>query len=406
VPAIPTGHWWRPEVPTKFFPGLISVAALAAGLNACTPSGPIPETTPAADGFQLALVGFADLPGWAFDQHAAALPALGRSCDVISRKPAGASLGGGGVAGSAGDWRAPCRALKAVPLGNHQAARSYFERWYRPLRVGAAGPGLFTGYFEPELQGARRKGGRFTVPLYARPQELVTVALGQFRPQWKGQSIAGRVSGGKLRPFASRARLDAGALNGRGLELVWVDSAIDAFFLHVQGSGRVVLRDGSVLRVGFAARNGHPYTAIGRILIARGEIAREDMSMQAIRRWLASHPADAKTLMNKNASFVFFRPLKDTGPVGAQGVALTPERSLAVDRRLIPLGVPIWLDTSDPLDESRPLRRLMVAQDTGSAIRGAVRGDVFWGHGPKAALRAGHMRQHGTYYLLLPKKAQ
>ncbi|MEX2454364.1 MAG: MltA domain-containing protein, partial [Rhodospirillaceae bacterium] len=204
-------------------------------------------------------------------------------------------------------------------------------------------------------------------------------------------------------PYHDRGGIEAGALRGRSLELAWVDSAADAFFLHIQGSGRIRLPDGSILRVGYADANGHVYTAIGRDLIARGAIPREEMSMQAIRTWLAAHPDEGIELMRSNRSFVFFRELTGPGPVGAQGVPLTPGRSLAVDRNLLPLGVPVWLDTTLPDANGTPFRRLMVAQDTGGAIRGAVRGDVFWGAGAEAADRAGKMKQTGRYWLLRPR---
>jgi membrane-bound lytic murein transglycosylase A len=219
----------------------------------------------------------------------------------------------------------------------------------------------------------------------------------------KGERIAGRVIDGRLRPYEDRARIEGGALKGRDLEMVWVDDAVDAFFLHIQGSGRVVMEDGSVMRVGYAGQNGHPYVAVGRELIARGVLTKENVSMQSIREWLRANPGEAAGLMNKNPSFVFFRPLDGEGPQGAQGVALTPGRSLAVDRSFVPYGLPVWLDAQDPLDGAARLRRLMVAQDTGGAIRGPVRGDVFWGHGDDAELRAGKMKSPGRYHLLIPR---
>jgi membrane-bound lytic murein transglycosylase A len=193
-------------------------------------------------------------------------------------------------------------------------------------------------------------------------------------------------------------------LKGQQLELLWVDSAIDAFFLHVQGSGRVVFEDGSVVRVGYAGRNGRRYTPIGRELVAKGIIPQKKVSLQSIRQWLAENPIAGRQLMEKNQSYIFFRLMEGDGPIGAQGVQLTPGRSLAVDRKYIPLGVPVWLNTSEPGKSRKPLRRLVMTQDTGSAIRGPVRGDLFFGFGNEAGLRAGHMREIGTYYLLLPKK--
>lgn len=245
--------------------------------------------------------------------------------------------------------------------------------------------------------------GPYRTPVYARPMDMVTADLGLFREEWKGKTLVGRVVEGRLRPFPPRAEIEAGALEGEGLEILWIDDPVDGFFLHIQGSGRVAMNDGRIVRLGYAGQNGHPYVAIGRELIERGAIPRERMSMQAIRAWLKNNPDDAPRLMASNPSFVFFRELKGPGPIGAHGVPLTPGRSLAVDRSFIPLGVPVWLDTTDPLSPETPLRRLVVAQDTGGAIRGPVRGDLFWGFGADAAAKAGPMKQAGRYYLLLPK---
>ena len=299
-----------------------------------------------------------------------------------------------------------CAAAKQISRRDNTAARAFFERWFVPhlASAGRRAGGLFTGYYEPELNGSRVRSDRYAVPIYVKPSDLVSVDLGLFRRSLKGERIAGRLVDGRLTPYASRAEIEAGRLRGRELELVWVDDAVDAFFLHIQGSGRIALVGGGMLRIGYAASNGHPYTAIGGQLIGRGAIAREDMSMQSIRSWLAANPDEAVALMNTNASFVFFRELDGEGPLGTQGVVLTPGRSLAVDRRFVALGLPIWLDTTDPLDPEKPLRRLLVAQDTGGAIRGAVRGDIFWGHGLDAAARAGRMRQTGRYFVLLPRQ--
>ncbi len=364
---------------------VLLAAALAAA--ACAPA-----REPAEEALSLTPVAFADLPGWPADRHAEAIGPLNRSCAAPPRRAAGV-------------WRAICAAAGRLPPGDDDAARAFFERWFAPhlAAAGRASEGLFTGYYEPELRGSRVRSDEYHVPIYRKPPDLVGVDLGRFRPSLRGRRIAGRVVDGRLEPYASRADIGAGALGGRGLELLWVDDAVDAFFLHVQGSGRVALAGGGVLRIGYAGGNGRPYRSIGAELIRRGAVAREDMSMQAIRSWLRTHPDRADALMNANPSFVFFRELDGEGPVGSQGVALTPGRSLAVDRRHVSLGLPIWLDTADPLDPGKPLRRLMVAQDTGGAIRGAVRGDVFWGHGADAAARAGRMRGAGRYYLLLPR---
>jgi len=377
-----------------------------------------PKPPPVPDRLSLVAARFADLPGWADDRHAEALVALNRSCARLMRLADATAVGPAGLGGQVQDWRSPCSALAALPPGDHAAARSALEHWFVPFAASNNGDvsGLFTGYYEPELRGSRTPGGRYTVPLYGRPADLVTVDLGAFREELRGQRIAGRVQGGALRPYASRTEIESGALastprdGGGPLEIVWVDDTIDAFFLEIQGSGRIVLDDGSVLRVGYAAQNGHPYYAIGRELVARGALPREQVSMQSIRAWLTANPGEARAVMNKNPSFVFFRTLPpavsaDDGPLGAEGVALTPGRSLAVDRAHLPMGVPVWLDAEDPVTSGGRLRRLFVAQDTGGAIRGPVRGDVFWGFGADAAERAGKMRSAGRYWILLPRAA-
>ncbi|QQP89444.1 murein transglycosylase A [Skermanella sp. TT6] len=372
-------------------------------LAACAPEAP-KEAEVVPPKLTLTPARFEDLPGWQADGQADALDAFARSCGKLVVQPHDRQLG---AAGRIADWIAPCEALARVPRGDHAAARAFFETWFLPYAVADNDKpeGLFTGYYEAELRGSALPGGRYSVPLYRKPADLVMVDLGEFRDAMKGERIAGRVVDGRLRPYEDRAKIEGGALKGRGLEMVWVDDPVDAFFLHIQGSGRVVMEDGSTVRVGYDGQNGHPYVAIGRELIARGALTRETVSMQSIREWLEAHPDEAADLMNRNPSFVFFRPLSGEGPVGAQGVALTPGRSLAVDRSFVPYGVPVWLDAQDPLDAGARVRRLMVAQDTGGAIRGVVRGDVFWGHGPEAELRAGKMRSPGRYHLLIPRAA-
>lgn len=381
-------------------------ATLAGGillvLAACAPKVEEPPQ------IVLAPTSYAALPGWSDDSHSRALAAFVRSCARLTRLDDARSLGANGIAGTVTEWRPPCEALAVVPAGDDSAARAYFERWFTPFAVSDRDQteGLFTGYYEASLNGSRSPSPRFVTPLHARPGNLVTVDLGAFREDLKGERIAGQVIDGRLRPYHDREAIAAGALDGENLEVVWVDDPVDAFFLHIQGSGRIALDDGTELRVGYAAQNGHVYTAVGRILIAEGEVSREAMSMQAIRSWLAANPKRAQDLMNRNRSYVFFTALDGDGPLGSEGVALTPGRSLAVDRRFLPMSVPIWLDVTAPATDApgeRRLRRLMIAQDTGGAIRGPVRGDVFWGHGAAAADTAGRMKGRGRYYLLLPR---
>ena len=376
-------------------------------MQACAPQ---PERAE-PDRLVLRAVSFDDLPEWEADDHNAALGALQRSCTALEERADDEPLDIAALGGRVGDWRAICAA--AAELEGADQAREFFEAHFAPYeaRNGAEAEGLFTGYYEPELRGATQAGGRYGVPLFARPHDLVTVDLGLFRPDLAGDRLAGRVADGALEPYATRAEIDRGSLAAQGLELAWVDDPIDAFFLHIQGSGRITFEDGTSRRLAYAATNGHNYVAIGRRLVDLSALDREDVSMQTIRDWLAANPERASEVMHENASYVFFRWLEEEqateGPVGTQGVALTAGRSLAVDRRFVPMSVPIWLESAapdpDPAKEDRPLRRLMVAQDTGGAIRGPVRGDVFWGTGAEAGAVAGRMKHEGRYWLLLPR---
>ena len=366
------------------------------------------KTTPA--GLRFALVSYSDLPGWSENTAVGAAPALKASCAKISQMKPSRSMPGSAIGGKAGDWLEACEALSAAVTDVELKAA--FSAYFLPLEVSAGGTtdGIFTGYYEALLKGSLKKTDRFTVPLYARPPELVMVNLGRFRKDLAGQRIAGTVKDGRLQPFPNRASIENGALAGRDLEVLWVDSAVDAYFLHVQGSGRVLMPDGSFFSIGYAAQNGHANRLIGRRLIEMGAIPREEMSGQAIRKWLADHPDQIQSVLDTDPSFVFFRALEgDGGPYGSAGVGLTPGHSIAVDRRHLPLHAPIWLSAShpDPNDTSIAevaFNRLMVAQDTGGAINGEIRGDVFWGFGPEAEEIAGRMANGGRYWLLLPKK--
>jgi membrane-bound lytic murein transglycosylase A len=368
----------RAPADARFAPGLSCAvgAALLAAVSGCQDR----EMTPAE--VVLRPVSFSDLAGWRDDAVSEALPAARAACEAILSGAADAPIGPDGLAGRTRDWRSPCAALLAVPP-NDDTVRKTIEVLFVPLMVADGAEGLFTGYYEPELQGARERSAAYTVPIYRRPPDLTS---------------------GK--PYLTRRDIEAGALAGRGLEVAWVADPIDAFFLQVQGSGRISLLDGSRIRVGYAANNGHPYTAIGRLLVERGKLTKDAATMQTVRQWLRDHPDQATALMQENARYIFFREVEGDGPIGSLGVALTPGRSLAVDASLLPLGAPIWLDTTYPPgtpEAGRPLRRLMVAQDTGGAIKGAVRGDIYWGSGETALQYAGPMKQQGRYYLLLPK---
>jgi membrane-bound lytic murein transglycosylase A len=372
-------------------------------LGAC--AAPTVEAPRAPDRLSLEARSFAQVPGWADDRHGEALPAFLKSCGRLKALPPGDRLDPGGLAGRVRDWTALCDEAATVPPADHARARYFFETRFEPAQAfsGDAAQGLVTGYYEPELRGAWQPDARYRYPIHGRPPDLVSLDLGKFRDEWRGRQVYGRLDGQQVVPMPTRRDIEEGALKGRQLELLWVDDPIDAFFLHVQGSGRVQMKEGGVVRLAYAGRNGHAYVAIGRELAQAGILPLEKITMQTIRAWLRANPAAGRELMARNASYVFFRVLDGEGPIGAHGVALTPARSLAVDRAFWPLGLPLWLDTTDPLDSGRPLRRLVVAQDTGSAIVGPVRGDLFFGFGEQAAAQAGAMKNLGRLYVLRPR---
>jgi membrane-bound lytic murein transglycosylase A len=379
---------------------------LVLAAAACEPESEAPPTAPAPDQAVLTPALFGELPGWSGDRHAEALPAFLRSCGRFRTIPVDRPLGPGMPGGTIADVLPACSAALALPMGDDAAARQFFETWFRPYLVGNndRAEGLFTGYYEIELRGALEADATYDVPVYRKPGDQVAVDLGEFDPALQGRSLIGRIEGGRLKPYHARRAIQQGALDGRGLELVWLDDPLDAFMLHVQGSGRVLLRDGRTTRIGYAGNNGHTYRSIGRELIRRGALEAHEASWQGIRRWIEGNPAEAADLLAVNRRYIFFDEIAGDGPVGAQGVALTAGRSLAVDTRYVPLGLPMWLDTLQPGAGTSPLQRLVVAQDTGAAIKGPVRGDFFWGTGDAALEYAGRMKHRGRYYLLLPRR--
>ncbi len=391
---------------------LAVAAALIAGVGACglVPSIPAPNPPAArtsAPSLTLVAKPYEELPGWKADRHSEALPALLKSCARFETMPETTRVGPRETMGQVKDWLPICRDAKRVRPGNDTDARYFFESRFQPYIAldDSDRTGLFTGYYEPELNGSWKPDGRFNVPLYSLPKDVVAANLGEFDDKWAGEHIAGRMLDGRFAPYFDRGEIEDGALQGRQLEILWTDNAIDAFFMHIQGSGRIKLPDGTHVRLGYGGRNGRPYTAVGRELVAAGIMRLADVTMPAIRRWMVENPVAGRALMRKNRSFVFFKVLKSDGPIGAEGSVLTPLRSLAVDRAFVPLGVPIWLVTTEPGTgrSAKPLRRLVLAQDTGSAIKGPIRGDLFWGYGAAAGDKAGTMKQDGSYYLLLPR---
>lgn len=344
--------------------------AAALGLPGCAS----PEETPPPH-----LKELSQLPGWAEDASVRAYPALLASCGVIRTLSSNKALGAGG---SPVEWHEPCAALddlKAAFVANTDAAlRQTMEAHFVALDPGAGTPALVTGYYEPELKGSRVRNAAHPYPLYRLPPTPTAF---------------------------DRATIDAGALAGKGLELLWVDDKVEAFFLQVQGSGRVRLQDGELVRVGFAGTNERQYVSIGKAMVDAGIMTKEEASLQTIRAYLDAHPAEIDRWLHRNPRYVFFKEAatrENEGPLGALGVPLTPGRSIAVDPAFVPLGLPVWLDTVTPVTNA-PLRRLVVAQDKGGAIKGPGRLDLFWGAGEEAEALAGPMRQQGTYWVIVPR---
>lgn len=376
---------------TGFSFSSLACAALCLLLSSCAEKMP-----PPSEKLELTPTSFSALDGWKEDAVLDAVPALRASCAVFEKKDPAFKLRLA-EAGTIADWLAPCAELTNNPPQSHDQARAFFETYFSPYIANKGQEGLFTGYYQAQLHGSLQKDARYTTPLWGRPDDMLSIDLGEFRDSLKGQKITGKIQGTQFVPYDNRALIAQGSLEGRAKPLVWVDDPVSAFFLEVQGSGQVLLKDGTPLHIGYEAQNGHGYTPIGRVLAEQGEIERP-VTMQKIRAWLEAHPERSQEIMNANPSVVFFRKQDRVGAVGAQNVVLTPLRSLAVDPSFVPLGVPLWLQTNEH-------RRIVIAQDTGGAIKGAVRGDLFWGIGPDAEAGAGPMQNRGTYFLLLPKKS-
>lgn len=351
-----------------------------------------------------ARLNYSDLDGWQSDDIGQALEAFQNSCEKLIAYPDNRNFG---EFGNAIDWKPACIAARDI---DPVAAKKFFETNFTPLSFMEEGPGLFTGYYAPLYKGSRQKSERYAAPLYTVPSDLQALSLGDFDLSLKGRSIVGEVIENKFVPYKNRKQIDQGALEGRSLELVWLEKTAETFFMQIQGSGFIELEGGEIIHLGYAQKNGRPYRAIGRFLIESGDIAREDMSLQAILSWMEDNPEKSEELMWKNPSYVFFQQRSSDKPIGSLGIGLTPGRSLAVDREHIPLGMPLWLEsyteTINPSDgeiiKQASLSRLVIAQDTGGAIKGKIRGDVYWGIGALAELKAGPMKDRGGYFLLIP----
>jgi membrane-bound lytic murein transglycosylase A len=342
---------------------------------------------------------FNQVEGWRDDDQAEAFDAFVKSCrsskDLAQTPPCVEAM-----------------ALAAKGPVSREAARAFFEKYYTPFEVGVEGaPGLLTGYYEPEVHGSRERTGEYQVPVYMKPEDIVAVTPDEMRGTYNDRLTAMRKTDGELVPYYTRAEIDQGALEGRGLEILYLDDPVELFFMQVQGSGRVRLPDGRVVRLRYDGKNGHPYTSIGKLLVERGETESGKTSMQTIKEWLRADAERAKRLMWENPSYVFFaeRPEAEDelGPVGAQGVALMPERSIAVDPSYHALGTPVFVLAGAGLKEldGTPFQRLMIAQDVGSAIKGPERGDVYFGSGEEAGARAGTTAVPVDFIVLKPKDA-
>ena len=377
--------------------GLWALLLACAALAACV-SHPR-KASDAAPTVRLEPVKWSKLPGWNADDTLAAWPALVSTCGVMGKRV---------------EWQSFCGAVAAMSPMDGRFARDFLEQQltpYRVLRVTGRRretTGMITGYFEPLLHGSRERSEQFATPLYSPPADLLIVDLASLYPELKGKRVRGRLDGNKVVPYYTRAGTrEAPGLAGH--ELVWIDNALDAFMLEIQGSGRVQLTTGETIRLQYADQNGQPYRSIGRYLADQGIMTLDQVNMPAIRAWLAANPNRVNEVLDSNPSVVFFseETIADPsiGPKGAQGLPLTAGRSIAIDPKFLPLGAPMFLSTTQPGGSNLPLQRLVVAQDTGGAIRGPVRADLFFGFGPDAGSQAGMMKYDGEMWVLWPKGA-
>jgi len=381
------------------------VAATFLLLTACTtgtisptlpPSQPTETVTPPSDKPLTKSihkrVQWSALTGWADDDLLPAWQAFLKSCTVLGKQPV---------------WKENCKMAASLQTPNNKTLRNFFESYFTPYQIintDNSEEGLVTGYYEPLLKGSRKPSKRYRYPIYAAPSELLTIDLGAAYPELKDLRLRGRLDGRKVVPYYSRAEIMSNPKILNGYEILWVEDEVELFFLHIQGSGRIVFDNGEMMKIGFADQNGHPYNSIGKFLVQRGELPLEKASMQGIKQWGQQNPSKLPELLQQNARYVFFRelPADLSGPIGALGVPLTAGRSIAIDPLSIPQGAPVFLATTWP-NTNKPLNRLMVAQDVGSAIKGGIRADFFWGFGHEAGNQAGKMKQSGRMWVLMPR---
>ena len=305
-------------------------------------------------------------------------------------------------------WKKVCSIANLMEDPSSEEVIEFFKTnftLYKSWKDDGTDYGLITGYYQPILNGSREKTKKYSTPIYKTPEDLITVDLSELYPEMKYKRLRGKVEGNKLLPYFSREQISSSENILKGNELFWVDNAVEAFFLEIQGSGIIKFEDGSEIPIGYADQNGHPYRSMGRALINAGELTKDNASMQGIKSWANKNKKKLKKFLDKNPSFVFFRELDNglDGPIGAQGVPITAERSIAIDRRYVPIGSPVFLATTFP-NSNESLNRLVIAQDTGGAIRGPIRADYYWGAGPEAGKKAGAMKQQGNIWVMLPKE--
>jgi membrane-bound lytic murein transglycosylase A len=382
------------------FSSLLVIALALAGCQVTPPVVTPPAGPPHAVFTQAT---YTELPGWNDDHIGAAWPAFRVGCKTLEARARTADV-----------WRSVCDQAATIDGPDDQAVKRFFETYFTPYRItgsDGADRGLVTGYYEPLLHGSRTRSDAFAAPLFAPPDDLLTVELTALYPELKGKRVRARLDGRRVVPYWTRAEIEAGKAQTQGKALVYVSDPVDAFFVQIQGSGRVALDDGTIMRIGYADQNGQPFRSIARVLIEREELSVGEASMQGIREWGRTHPEQLPALLDENPSYVFFREVPPPpegsleaaidGPIGSLGVPLLAQRTIAVDPRAIPLGAPVYLATTQPLSDVA-LQRLVLAQDTGGAIRGPIRADFFWGFGNEAGQHAGRMKQQGAMWLLWP----
>ena len=372
------------------------------------PSLSSPKLPSPSHGVKLKAGNFTQLPGWGRSKMKQSLLAFRISCHAFLKQNPNDSVGSQYIPLKAKDWYPACNASNDVDINSEKALRAFFQTWFTPVEFHQEAPvkGLFTGYYLPLLQGSLKKSKNYSVPIYALPPNLLTANLRDFSHDLPHKRIVGHVVSKKILPFYARADIDKGVLARKTKVLAWVNNALDRLILETEGSGVVALQEGGRLAVGYAGDNGAKYRSVASILIKKGRMSADEASMPHIRKYFKSHPDEFNPVMNQNQSFVFFHPLPKNEVHGSQGVALSAGYSLAVDRKWIPMGVPLWLTTTvNNLKSNTPeaFNRLMIAQDTGGSIRGMVRGDIYMGEGEEATAIATHIRSEGHYWLLLPR---